>query len=65
MKTLTDHLLETAPDFDVWFRAGVDLALAGVKPRADYRLFGEVRGRHGFKPVATPLLTPPGAKRED
>ena len=61
MISLTDHLLTSAPDFDAWFREGVDRARQGIKPSGDLWLFGEVRGRHGFKAVATPLLTPPNA----
>jgi hypothetical protein len=61
MLTLTDHLIETAPGLDAVFRAGVDAALAGVKPRADYAVEASVRVRHGFVELAPDMLTPPSA----
>ena len=64
MITLTDHLQSAAPDLDDVFRAAVDSARAGVKPRGDYWLFADVRLRHGFVHAATPLLTPPSANHK-
>ena len=59
MISLTTHLQRVAPSLDAVFRAGVDAALAGVKPTDDYAILAEVRGRHGFKCTPSPLLTAP------
>jgi hypothetical protein len=61
VNTLTDHLIATAPTIDDAFRAGVDAARAGIKPRDDYATLATVRARHGFAERVAPLLTEPGA----
>jgi hypothetical protein len=57
MIDLTAHILAAAPDLDAVFRAGVDAALAGIRPRADYRVMATVRARHGFAEREAPLLS--------
>jgi len=64
MISLTQHLQLVAPTLDDVFRQGIDDALAGVKPRADYAILAGVRARHGFKRVSADLLTPPTANHK-
>ena len=64
MINLTDHLLQTAPDLDATFRAGVDSARAGVYPRADFDVVRAIRALHGFQSKVAPLLTPPDANHK-
>lgn len=61
MIELTEHIAATAPDLDQVWRAAVDTARAGIRPTADYNTLATVRARHGFAPLAAPLLTPPDA----
>lgn len=63
MKTMTDHLLRTAPDMDDFFVQGANDA-ASNDPRRYRSLqawWAEVRESYGFVKTATPLLTPPAS----
>jgi len=66
LRTLTDILLETAPDIDRVFREAVDRSdraggtwMTSMKPLDSYDLLASVRTNHGFRNLPVPLLTAP------